>query len=180
MKKLVLNDPLTPRNRSLGNKKLMYLRCKWELLLELLNSRNPTGSQHYYLWKGTQGSPAWQCSQHPGSWKQTSVKAVGKSPISTISVGTREQQQRERKKWPASHFCLGPPTNGEIVLIHIQNSSSKRPRTDFRSEANKVQESKLKQPKGWTGSPGSHLRLLPINVQPEKGSQAKQRTAPGT
>lgn len=84
------------------------------------------------------------------------------------------------KKWPASHFCLGPPTNGEIVLIHIQNSSSKRPRTDFCSEANKVQESKLKQPKGWTGSPGSHLMLLPITVQPEKGSHAKQRTAPGT
>lgn len=29
--------------------------------------------------------------------KTDTVKAVGKSPISTISVGTREQQQREGK-----------------------------------------------------------------------------------
>lgn len=157
MKKLVLNDPLAPRNRSLSNKKLLFLRCKWELLLELLNSRNPTGSQHHCPWKGTQDSPAWQCSQHPGSWKQILSKL---SHLYNISRYQRAAAKR-RKKWPASHFCLSPPTNGEMVLIHIQNYSSKRPRADFRSKANKVQESKLKQPKGWTGSPGSHLKLLP-------------------
>lgn len=63
------------------------------------------GREHRALLHGT-------CSQHPGSRKQT-LSTLQEEPLTSLtSVGTREQQREG--KWLAPHFCLKPPTVGEL------------------------------------------------------------------